>query len=118
MKIEKFKDYDVYLINAFRMSHTLKRNLTKLVCVRKEKNPKLKIFISSLFQGKKSWNLKCKFKYGFSITLCKKTKKFFFWFQEEKVFWDFNSIKEINRLRKEINRLLSKEMWMFLMDGL
>ena len=28
----------------------------------------------------------------------------------------FNSIKEINRLRKEINRLLSKGMWMFLMD--
>ena len=86
MKIEKFKDYDVYLINAFRMSHTLKRNLTKLVCVRKEKNPKLKIFISSLFQGKKSWNLKCKFKYGFSIALCNKNNVF--WFQEKKgILW-------------------------------
>ena len=30
----------------------------------------------------------------------------------------FNSIKEINRLKKEINRLLSKKMWMFLMDAL
>ena len=30
------------------MIHTLKRNLTKLV--RKEKNPKLQISISSLFQ--------------------------------------------------------------------
>ena len=28
----------------------------------------------------------------------------------------FNSIKEIKRLRKEINRLLSKGMWMILMD--
>ena len=27
-----------------------------------------------------------------------------------------NSIIEINRLRQEINRFLSKEMWMFLMD--
>ena len=35
------------------MSHTLKSYLTKLVYVRKEKNPKLKIFISSLFQEKK-----------------------------------------------------------------
>ena len=26
----------------------------------------------------------------------------------------FNSIKETNRLRKEINRLLSKGMWIFL----
>ena len=54
------------------MSHTLKRNLTKLVYVRKEKNPKLKIFISSLFQGKKSLNLKRKLQYDFSIALCKK----------------------------------------------
>ena len=29
-----------------------------------------------------------------------------------------NSIKEINRLRKEINRLSSKGIWMFLMDVL
>ena len=27
----------------------------------------------------------------------------------------FNSVKEINWLRNEINRLLSKEMWLFLM---
>ena len=42
------------------MSHTLKSYLTKLVYVRKEKNPKLKIFISSLFQEKKKneiWNI-------------------------------------------------------------
>ena len=30
----------------------------------------------------------------------------------------FNSIKEVDRLKKEINRLLSKKMWMFLMDAL
>ena len=51
---------------------------------RKQKNLKLKIFISSLFQGKKSWNLKRKFKYGFPIALCKKTKNNIFWFQEKK----------------------------------
>ena len=28
----------------------------------------------------------------------------------------FNFVKEINRLRNEINRLLSKVMWVFLMD--
>ena len=57
LKSEKrkyFKDSVVYLINVFRISHTLKRNTTKLVCVRKEKNRKLKILISSLFQRKKS----------------------------------------------------------------
>ena len=32
----------------FRMSHTLKRDLTKLVYIWKEKNPQLKIFISLL----------------------------------------------------------------------
>ena len=76
---KSFNDYDVYLINVFRMSHTLKRNFARLVYVRKEKKPKLKIFISSLFQGKQSWKLKRKFKYGFFIALCKKT------------FFDFNS---------------------------
>ena len=30
----------------------------------------------------------------------------------------FNSIKEMNSLRKETNRLLSKGMWMVLMDVL
>ena len=41
------------------MSHSLKRNLTKCVHVLKEKKPELKIFISSLFQGKnnKIWNV-------------------------------------------------------------
>ena len=53
-KLKSFKDYDVCTINFFRMGHTLERNLTKLVHVWKEKNPKLNIFISSLFQGKKS----------------------------------------------------------------
>ena len=36
------------------MSHALKGNLTKLVQVPKEKKQKLRIFISSLFYGKKS----------------------------------------------------------------
>ena len=40
---QPFKDHDAYIINFFRMSHTLKRNVTKLVQVRKEKNPKFKI---------------------------------------------------------------------------
>ena len=39
---KSFKDHDVYMINFFRMSHYLKRNLFKLDLVRKEKNPKLK----------------------------------------------------------------------------
>ena len=39
-------------MNVFRMSHTLKRNLTKLVYVPKEKNPTPKISISLLFEGK------------------------------------------------------------------
>ena len=75
---EAWKIYDVYINNFLRMSRTLKRNLTKLVYVREKKTPKLKIFISSLFDGKKSWNLKCKSKYGFSTVLCQKT-----------VFFDF-----------------------------
>ena len=48
-----FKDYEEYIIILFRLSHTLHRNLTELVYVRIEKNSKLKIFISSLFPGKK-----------------------------------------------------------------
>ena len=28
----------------------------------------------------------------------------------------FSSVKKINRLRNQINRLLRKEVWMFLMD--
>ena len=55
MKIENFlKNYDVYLTSVFRMSYTLKRKLTKQVYVQKEKKPKLKIFLSSLFQRKNS----------------------------------------------------------------
>ena len=65
-------NYDVYTINIFRLSHTLQRNSTKLVYVRNEQNSKLEIFMSSLFHGKKSWNLKCKFKYDFSIVSCEK----------------------------------------------
>ena len=72
------------------MSHNLKRNFTRLIYVRKEKNSKLKIFISSLFQKKKSWNLKCIFKNAFSIVLCTK-KNNIFWFQGENVFWDLKS---------------------------
>ena len=52
----------------------------------KKKTNKLKILIFSLFQGKKSWNLKCKLKYSPSIALCKKRN--IFWFQEKKIFWD------------------------------
>ena len=78
--------------NVFRMSHTLKRNLTKLVNVRKKKTNKLKILIFSLFQGKKSWNLKCKLKYSSSIALCKKRN--IFWFQEKKIFWDLKDWRQ------------------------
>ena len=70
-------------LNVFRISHTLMRNLTGLCSERK--NRELKIFISLSFQGKKSWNLKCKFKYGFSI---EKKQYFFIWRKEKKVFWD------------------------------
>ena len=73
-----FKYNNVYLTDAFSKSYNLKTNLTELVYVRKEKNPKIKIFIPSLFQGEKLWNLKCKFKYGFSIALYKKTRFFDF----------------------------------------
>ena len=45
------------LTKVFRMSYTLKSNLTKLVYVWKEKNRKLKIFIPSLFQEKKIMKL-------------------------------------------------------------
>ena len=58
------------------MSHALKINLTQLVYVRKEKNPKLKIFISSLFH--EIWNVNFKCKFGFSVAYCKKTKFFDF----------------------------------------
>ena len=76
----------------FRMIHTLKRNLTKLV--RKEKNPKLQISISSLFQVIQSWNLKCKFKYGFSIALCKKVNVL--WFQEKRYSETLNALPVYN----------------------
>ena len=55
----KCKDYGVYLINVFRMSPTLKRNLTKLVYVWREKNPKtwnLHIFIISKKKNE-IWNV-------------------------------------------------------------
>ena len=59
---------------------------------RKKKNLRLKIFISSLFHGKKSWNLMCKFKYGFSIALCKKKTAFFDFKKKKKVFWDLKNL--------------------------
>ena len=31
VKWKSFKDHDVYIINFFRVTHTLKRNLSKLV---------------------------------------------------------------------------------------
>ena len=40
--LNSFKDYDVHIINFFRLIHTLKRSLTKLVYVQKEKKLKLK----------------------------------------------------------------------------
>ena len=46
--------------------------------------------MSSLFHGKKSWNLKCNFKYGFSIVLCKK-KKYFSIPRKKKCFSNFMS---------------------------
>ena len=74
-----------------------------------EKNPQLKIFISLLFQGKKSWNLQCKFKYGFSIALCQKQ---YFWCQGKKVFWDLDitfALYNILKLRAYLFGLLDKD---------
>ena len=77
--------FDVYIINLFRFSHTLQRNLTKLVYVQKEKNPKLKKSIClRYFMEKNHEILKCKFKYGFSIVLRKKL--IFSHFKQKKVF--------------------------------
>ena len=72
---DSVRDYDAY-INIFLEWVTLKRNLTKLFSVRKEKSPKHKLFIYSLFHRKKIWNLKCKLKYGFIIVLCKSLFRF------------------------------------------
>ena len=63
-------------------------NYTGLVSERK--SPKIKIFISSLFHGQKSLDLKCKFKYSFSIVLCK--RNIIFRFQEKNVFSDLNAV--------------------------
>ena len=65
------------------------------------KNPKLKIFISSLSHGKKWRNLKCKFKYGFSTVISKRKKEkknSIFRFQEKKVFWDFKEFCDFYNL--------------------
>ena len=55
----------------------------------KKKTQHLKSSYLRYFMEKKSWNLKCKFKYDFSIVLYK--KKGFFDFMQKKVFWDLNS---------------------------
>ena len=93
------------------MSHALiKEELNQTLCyVWREKNPQLKIFISLLFQGKKSWNLQCKFKYGFSIALCQKQ---YFWCQGKKVFWDLDitfALYNILKLRAYLFGLLDKD---------
>ena len=63
---------------------------------RKNKTQNLKSSYLRYFMGKKSWNMKCEFKYGFSIVLCKKTVAFDF--MQKKVFWDFKSCSgKINR---------------------
>ena len=56
----------------------------------KKKSPKRKISLSSSFHRKKSWKLRCKFKYGFTMVICKKrktkqnkTKKVFFDFKQK-----------------------------------
>ena len=49
----------------FKKSHLLKRNVIKLVYLWKEKIPKLKIFISSLFHKKKILKFEIKFRYDF-----------------------------------------------------
>ena len=52
---KSFNDYDVYIVNVFRMSHTLQRNLTKQADVQKEKKPlNLKPSYLSYFKEKKS----------------------------------------------------------------
>ena len=70
-------------LNVFRISHALMRNLTGLCSERK--NRELKIFISLSFHGKKSWNLKCKLKYGFSV----EKKAIFFYLKKRKkgILW-------------------------------
>ena len=47
------------LFQILRKSHTLKKNLTKLFQVQKEKKENLKIFLSSLLHGKnhETWNV-------------------------------------------------------------
>ena len=42
-----------------------------------KKNQNLKSSYLLYFMGKKSWNLKCKFRYGFFIALSKKKQCFF-----------------------------------------
>ena len=51
-----------------------------------KKTQNLKSSYLLYFMGKKSWNLKCKFRYGFFIALSKKNSVFLF--QAKKVFWD------------------------------
>ena len=69
------------------MSHTLKRNLTKLVYVQKEKNWKLKIFISSLFKKKNEeiWNVNS------NMVYVKKT-----------IFFDFKKKRYSETLKKNM----------------
>ena len=69
------------------MSHTLKRNLTKLVYVQKEKNRKLKIFISSLFKKKNEeiWNVNS------NMVYVKKT-----------IFFDFKKKRYSETLKKNM----------------
>ena len=57
----------------------------------KKKTQNLKSSYLCYFMEKKSWNLKCKFKDGFSIVLYKKTV--FFDFMQKKVFWDLSTVQ-------------------------
>ena len=75
---KSFKDYGVYLINILRISHTFKRNLTKLVYFGKKKTIILKSSYLHYFKEKNReiWNVNSN--RFFSIALCKKNKSFQF----------------------------------------
>ena len=62
-------DYDVYVIDLLDESYFKEKLNWNGFILQKKKTLNLKIFISSLFHGKNSWNFTCKFKYSFPIVL-------------------------------------------------
>ena len=71
-----FKDHDVYINNFFKNESYFKEKLNQSGLCSERKNPKIKNLHIFVILWKKSWNLKCKFKYGFSIVLCEKKSYF------------------------------------------